>query len=376
MKEQSLAPQLDLMSAEQWKGLFICLLYAGTSTAISMVNKLILSEFKFGGTFLLLAAQLFGALLFMWAFKLLRSLGCEGVPDVPDMDLKKFRRSLLASVLFVCNVGCAFIGLRVVDVPMFLCVRRVTTVCVLVTEYFMLKKMAGNNVLGAVSVIMLGTIMAGYQSLSANFFGYAFVMGNNILTAVLYTEQKKLCDETGLRSFGLLYYNAATALPLSLGIAFMRGEIDDLLVFPHATNPEWLFWMAVSSLLGVLMTYSTVLCNSYNSPLATSITGNTKDIVSTLIGWALFGGFTATFWSVSGITVSFIGSGWYSYIKLMEGSKRAQAVLPTHTHSPPSRRSSPSPSPSPSASPAAARPVVQQRVSHVQCSHSTGPRSE
>jgi hypothetical protein len=39
MKEQSLAPQLDLMSAEQWKGLFICLLYAGTSTAISMVNK-------------------------------------------------------------------------------------------------------------------------------------------------------------------------------------------------------------------------------------------------------------------------------------------------------------------------------------------------
>jgi hypothetical protein len=52
--------------------------------------------------------------------------------------------------------------------------------------------MAGNNVLGAVSVIMLGTIMAGYQSLSANFFGYAFVMGNNILTAVLYTEVREV----------------------------------------------------------------------------------------------------------------------------------------------------------------------------------------
>jgi hypothetical protein len=49
-------------------------------------------------------------------------------------------RSLLASTLFVGNVACAFIGLRVVDVPMFLCVRRVTTVCVLVTEYIMLKK--------------------------------------------------------------------------------------------------------------------------------------------------------------------------------------------------------------------------------------------
>ena len=41
----------------------------------------------------------------------------------------------------------------------------------------------------------------------------------------------------GLRSFGLLYYNAATALPLSLTIAYMRGEIDELLVFSHRLNP-------------------------------------------------------------------------------------------------------------------------------------------
>ena len=38
-KSPLLAAHLDLMSAEQWKGLLICLLYAGTSTAISMVNK-------------------------------------------------------------------------------------------------------------------------------------------------------------------------------------------------------------------------------------------------------------------------------------------------------------------------------------------------
>lgn len=38
-------------------------------------------------------------------------------------------------------------------------------------------------------------------------------------------------------------------------------------------------------------------------------------------GWALFGDFIATFYSVSGLILSFIGSGWYSYIKLTE--KRA-----------------------------------------------------
>ena len=42
------------------------------------------------------------------------------------------------------------------------------------------------------------------------------------------------------------------------------------------------------------------------------------------LGWALFGGFIATTLSVTGLIVSFVGSGWYSYIKLMDsGSKRA-----------------------------------------------------
>jgi hypothetical protein len=39
VEEGKFLPALDLMSSEQWKGLLICLLYAGTSTAISMVNK-------------------------------------------------------------------------------------------------------------------------------------------------------------------------------------------------------------------------------------------------------------------------------------------------------------------------------------------------
>ncbi len=49
-------------------------------------------------------------------------------------------------------------------------------------------QLAASNVMGAVSFIMLGTLMAGFNTLSANLFGYFFVMLNNVLTAVLYTE--------------------------------------------------------------------------------------------------------------------------------------------------------------------------------------------
>jgi hypothetical protein len=66
----------------------------------------------------------------------------------------------------------------------------------------------------------------------------------------------------------------------------------------------------------------------------------------TCLGWALFGGFAATFWSVTGIAVSFVGSGWYSYIKLKEGGKRVipAAVVDSEPKGSQSPFSAPAPS--------------------------------
>jgi hypothetical protein len=61
-------------------------------------------------------------------------------------------------------------------------------VCALLTEYVMLGTVASRGIQGAVLVIVAGTVLAGYETISQNFEGYLFVMGNNILTAVLYTE--------------------------------------------------------------------------------------------------------------------------------------------------------------------------------------------
>ena len=62
------------------------------------------------------------------------------IPPVPPC------RSILVSLLFVGNVASAFIGLRIVDVPLFLCVRRLTTLCVLGAEYILLGKIAPPNI--------------------------------------------------------------------------------------------------------------------------------------------------------------------------------------------------------------------------------------
>jgi hypothetical protein len=80
------------------------------------------------------------------------------------------------------------------------------------------------------------------------------------------------------------------------------------------------FWTALlfSAFLGTAMSYVVLLCSTVNSPLATSITGNVKDIGASILGAVLFGDFKATFASLSGLLISFFGAGIFSVAKVQE----------------------------------------------------------
>jgi hypothetical protein len=103
------------------------------------------------------------------------------------------------SFLFVANVSAAFYGLKLIDVPLFLCVRRLTSLCVLVTEFIVLGKVSSRPVLASILLVMCGTVLAGYESLSSYLVGYVYVMANNILTALLYTWVRGAAARTGAR---------------------------------------------------------------------------------------------------------------------------------------------------------------------------------
>ena len=54
-----------------------------------------------------------------------------------------------------------------------------------------------------------------------------------------------------------------------------------------------------------------------------SITGNVKNLASTLLGAALFPGFEATARNVGGLAIAYVGAGLYSYISLQKGMRAA-----------------------------------------------------
>lgn len=142
--------------------------------------------------------------------------------------------------------------------------------------------------------------------------GYVITLLNNVCTAASSLLQKRFHDTGGpdgakFSTFTIVYYNSVIAIPISLVLLVATGELTTLIAFPGLADPSFLFGFIVASGMGLALTYSSFLCTTLNSPLATSVTGNVKDIATTIAGAVMFPGFVATPSNVAGLSLSFVG---------------------------------------------------------------------
>lgn len=288
----------------------VCTLYAVTSVATSFTFKTIFSSFKFEATFTLLACQCVLTLAFCEFLK----RRCKGIPglEVPELDRSLIKAALPAGVLFVCNVAAGWAGIKLVNIPMFFTVRRTTTVFTLAAEYILLGNVASVTVQGGIALTVVGALVAGYDTLISGWQGYGFVLLNNAFTAASWSATKKFSDTYKVKGFGLTLYNAVAALPFCVVLAVLNGEVGYILNYPHLTEPGFFAALITASSLGVGMNYVVFLANVVTSPLATSVTGNLKDVGATILGAWLFGDFVPTVSRVVGILISFVGAAIFS----------------------------------------------------------------
>jgi drug/metabolite transporter (DMT)-like permease len=95
----------------------------------------------------------------------------------------RFCRALPMSMLYVANVAFGLVGLSMVNVPMFFCLRRLVAPMIMIYEFLVLGKSTDPQIQGAVGFIVLGTIMAGWDSLRNELAGYVITLLNNVCSA-------------------------------------------------------------------------------------------------------------------------------------------------------------------------------------------------
>jgi len=216
-------------------------------------------------------------------------------------------------------------ALTLVNVPVFSALRRLSTLIVIVGEHFVLGKHTPLDEINSVVLMVFGAIVAGWGDLSASFFGYVLVFFNCLVTAGYLIYINKKSKETSLNTFGLMFYCNLLSLPGVACIVYLT-EWEDILQYQHFSKFGFQLCFFMSSVQAFLLNYFIFLCSTINSPLTTSITGQLKAILQTILGLFMFADVEITPLLSIGLFISSVASIWYSAIKYMQQLARQNSA--------------------------------------------------
>jgi solute carrier family 35 protein len=184
----------------------------------------------------------------------------------------------------------------------------------MIQQYFYLGQDVDQGEVLSVMTMIFGAIVAAWGDLTFDLVGYVITLINCFFTAWYLITIATTKKATGLDTFGLMYYNNILSLPVVLCIVYLL-EMDQIQNFHGWRDPYFLTCFFMSSVQAILLNYTIFLCSIYNSPLVTSVTGQIKAVIQTVVGLFTFGKVPLTIPLVSGLFIGTAASFWYTYIK-------------------------------------------------------------
>jgi len=306
---------LQTLKESAWFGFAIATSYGVVSIAITFFNKAVFSVYNFGASNFLTLGQTVLSILFLIGMKHYKFISYN------DFSVETARKLVVLGAAFTAMVVTGLAALKYVNVPMYSALRRLTTFLVIIAQFVMINKRVSREEFLSVVAMVVGAMIASIGDLSFDLWGYFLVGLNCVVTAWYLVLISKKQQETQLDSFGLMFYNNIFSIPI-LSVSVVLIEWDMLKSFDQWYSIGFQLVFFMSCALAFLLNYFVFLCSIVNSPLATSITGQLKAIISTLLGLVMFGGVVLTPSLSFGLAISTFGGLWYGKVKYEEQMSR------------------------------------------------------
>lgn len=284
------------------------LFYGMASFMITVVNKTVLTSYRFPSFLFLSLGQLTASIVVLYVGK-----KCN-IISFPDLARNSFRKIFPLPLIFLGNMMFGLGGTQALSLPMFAALRRFSILMTMLLELKILGVRPTFSVQLSVYAMIGGALLAASDDLSFNMEGYTYVMITNAMTAANGVYVKKKLDTADIGKYGLMFYNSLFMFLPALAINYVCGDLEKSLNFNGWTNPYFLVQFLMSCFMGFVLSYSTILCTQYNSALTTTIVGCLKNICVTYLGMFIGGDYIFSWLNCIGINISVFASLLYTYV--------------------------------------------------------------
>ncbi|XP_030000191.1 UDP-N-acetylglucosamine/UDP-glucose/GDP-mannose transporter [Sphaeramia orbicularis] len=282
--------------------------YAGSSFLITVVNKTVLTTFRFPSSMCLGLGQMITTIVVLYIAKVSKTIQFQ------DCDRGVLLKIFPLPLLYVGNHLTGLASTKKLSLPMFTVLRKFTILMTMILEIYILRKTFPKRLVYSIVTIVLGAMVAASSDLAFDLEGYTLILLNDVFTAAssVYTK-KKLCTE-GLGKYGVLFYNALIiVIPTFLASAF-TGDLHKAVAFESWVQTTFIFCFLLSCFMGFVLMYSIVLCSHYNSALTTTVVGAVKNVAVAYIGIFVGGDYLFSWTNFIGLSICMSGGLMYSYL--------------------------------------------------------------
>jgi solute carrier family 35 len=289
--------------------LSVCSFYILISGSMVFVNKAITYNYGFRCTNILLLMQMF------FTIALLRIARIAGVVTFERFERVKAMQVAPVSLFYSLNAAVALLALRELSVPSYTLIKRLSPLFTLALEYILLRKRTTPSIALSLVVMTSGTIMAANADTASALSSWILGLVSCIFQALYLTFVKRSGITTGMSSVSILYYHSILSLPFISMIILGVGELHVAFAYDRWASPSFLFFLALSLAMGLLLNYALFLCTELTSPTSTVVSGQVKAMAQTAIGMFTFGGVDANFRYLLGTVLNIGGGAGYAYSK-------------------------------------------------------------